>query len=108
MGGMEATALKGADLLRPHMPCDSSDHGVILPYCDLPVCAAVKVLGVKEYHRSCTENLHEGLSELGLVPPEVGAMLTQSAGIPARHSVLPVACVLTSWYTCCPKLCGVL
>ena len=26
---------------------------------------------MKEYHRSCTDNLHEGLEGLGVVPPEV-------------------------------------
>jgi hypothetical protein len=33
--------------------------------------ACLQGLGVKEYHRSCTDNLHEGLQELGLTPPEV-------------------------------------
>ena len=37
--------------------------------------ATLQVLGVKEYHRSCTENLHEGLKELGLTPPEVTTAL---------------------------------
>ena len=28
-------------------------------------------LGCKEYHRNCTDNLHEGMEGLGLTPPEV-------------------------------------
>jgi len=39
---------------------------------------AVQVLGVKEYHRNCTDNLREGLNELGLTPPEVQPVVIES------------------------------
>lgn len=47
----------------------------LLHHCSSYSLMAVQVLGVKEYHRNCTENLHEGFTELGLVPPEVSAVL---------------------------------
>ena len=113
-GGMEAIAKKGADreretlhlfqppranLLQPHVRHDTSDHSFSCLIVNFRLLAAMQVLGVKEYHRSCTENLHEGLSELGLVPPEVSALLTQAASIPARHSGTPMARALMPPYT---------
>ncbi len=93
--------------------------------CDLPLLAAMQVLGVKEYHRSCTENLHEGLSELGLVPPEVSALLTHISvtaalaylcGVQApygmcTHDTVPLAlapmmsCDKADWSMSYPNLC---
>ena len=45
-------------------------------------------LGVKEYHRSCTDNLHEGLKEIGIEPPEVPSPFNLWMNVPwteVRH-----------------------
>ena len=42
----------------------------------------VQVLGVKEYHRSCQDNLSESMEELGLSPPEVPSPLNLWMNVP--------------------------
>ena len=46
-------------------------------------------LGVKEYHRSCTDNLHEGLKELGLTAPEVPSPVNLWMNIPWTEDPRP-------------------
>jgi len=41
-----------------------------------------QILGCKEYHRSCTDNLYEGMSELGLTPPETPSPLNLWMNVP--------------------------
>ncbi|CAL5219271.1 g1071 [Coccomyxa viridis] len=61
-------------------------HDLLIAACDI---YRYQVLGVKEYHRSCTENLHEGLSELGLVPPEVPSPFNLWMNIPWTQDPKP-------------------
>ena len=44
---------------------------------------------MKEYHRSCTDNLHEGLEELGLVPPEVPSPFNLWMNVPWTEGPKP-------------------
>lgn len=41
-----------------------------------------QILGCKEYHRSCTDNLYEGMAELGLTPPETPSPLNLWMNVP--------------------------
>ena len=50
---------------------------------------AVQVLGVKEYHRSCTDNLHEALKELGLTAPQVPSPFNLWMNIPWTEAPQP-------------------
>ncbi|KAK9806272.1 hypothetical protein WJX72_007984 [[Myrmecia] bisecta] len=43
-------------------------HDTVMSACDI---YRYQGLGVVGYHRSCTDNLHEALADLSLVPPEV-------------------------------------
>ena len=43
-------------------------HDTLMAACD---DYRYKLLGCTEYHDNCTDNLHAGMKELGLVPPEV-------------------------------------
>lgn len=47
-----------------------------------PCVLALQILGCKEYHRSCTDNLYEGMSELGLTPPETPSPLNLWMNVP--------------------------
>ena len=46
-------------------------------------------LGVKEYHRSCTDNLHEALKELGLTAPQVPSPFNLWMNIPWTEEPQP-------------------
>ncbi len=51
------------------------------------LCAACdryryELLGCEGYHRNCTDNLFEGMSELGLTPPEVPSPFNTFMNIP--------------------------
>lgn len=50
---------------------------------------AAQGLGVKEYHRSCTDNLREGLQELGLTPPETPSPFNLWMNIPWTEEPRP-------------------
>ncbi len=41
-------------------------------------------LGCEGYHRNCTDNLFEGMAELGLTPPEVPSPFNTFMNIPVR------------------------
>src|SRR6266566_981347 len=45
-------------------------------------CYRYAFLGVEGYHDNCTDNLFAGMSELGLVPPEVPSPLNLFMNIP--------------------------
>ncbi len=47
-------------------------HDTLIAACD---CYRYAFLGVEGYHDNCTDNLFAGMSELGLVPPEVPSPL---------------------------------
>src|SRR5262249_21767095 len=54
-------------------------HGSLLAACDR---WRYELLGCKEYHDNCTDNLATGLRALGLVPPETPAPLNLFMNIP--------------------------
>jgi len=43
-------------------------HDLLLSACDID---RYRLLGVKEYHRNCVDNLTEALAELDVIPPEI-------------------------------------
>ena len=43
-------------------------HDLLLSACDID---RYRLLGVKEYHRNCVDNLTEALAELNVTPPEI-------------------------------------
>ncbi|WP_149537697.1 DUF1989 domain-containing protein [Siccirubricoccus phaeus] len=55
------------------------DHDTLMAACDSERYA---LLGVKEYHDNCTDNLFAGMQALGLVPPECPAPLNLFMNIP--------------------------
>ena len=61
-------------------------HDTIIAACDR---YRYVMLGVKEYHDNCTDNLVAGLAELGLKPPETPSPLNLFMNIPihADHSI---------------------
>ena len=54
-------------------------HDTLTAACDK---RRYELLGVAGHHDSCTDNLHAGLSELGLTPPEIPAPLHMFMNIP--------------------------
>lgn len=43
-------------------------HDLLLSACDIE---RYRLLGVKDYHRNCADNLREALAEIGRAPPEI-------------------------------------
>jgi uncharacterized protein len=56
-------------------------HDTIIAACDR---YRYKFLGVEGYHDNCTDNLHAGMHQLGLVPPEVPSPLNLFMNIPVK------------------------
>lgn len=54
-------------------------HDTLMAACDRH---RYKFLGVEGHHDNCTDNLHAGMAELGLVPPEVPSPLNLFMNIP--------------------------
>ncbi len=54
-------------------------HDTFIAACDI---YRYQGLGVADYHDNCTDNLKEGLAELGLVPPETPSPLNLWMNIP--------------------------
>ena len=54
-------------------------HDTLMAACDTH---RYRLLGCKEYHDNCTDNLAAGLRELGLVPPETPSPLNLFMNIP--------------------------
>ena len=54
-------------------------HDTLMAACDR---YRYEELGCKEYHRNCTDNLAEGLAELGLTPPETPSPFNLFMNIP--------------------------
>ncbi len=68
-------------------------HDTLIAACD---CYRYAFLGVEGYHDNCTDNLFAGMSELGLVPPEVPSPLNlfmrfRSAAATCTRRLCPVA-----------------
>lgn len=57
----------------------SGTHDTLIAACD---CHRYSLLGCREYHDNCTDNLHAGLHCLGLVAPEVPSPLNLWMNIP--------------------------
>ena len=55
------------------------DHDTLMAACD---CERYILLGVKEYHDNCTDNLFAGMQGLGLTPPECPSPLNLFMNIP--------------------------
>lgn len=56
-------------------------HDTVIAACDR---YRYELLGCKEYHDNCTDNLAAGLAELGMAPPETPAPLNLFMNIPIR------------------------
>ena len=56
-------------------------HDTLLAACD---DYRYRLLGCKDYHDNCTDNLFAGLQELGLRPPEVPSPLNLFMNIPVK------------------------
>lgn len=54
-------------------------HDTLISSCDK---YRYQVLGCQGYHRSCTDNLYEGMAELGLVPTETPSPLNLWMNVP--------------------------
>lgn len=54
-------------------------HDTVIAACD---CHRYAFLGVEGYHDNCTDNLVQGLAELGLAPPEIPSPLNLFMNIP--------------------------
>ncbi|CAK0784976.1 hypothetical protein CVIRNUC_008181 [Coccomyxa viridis] len=61
-------------------------HDMLMSACDI---YRYQGLGVKEYHRSCTDNLHEALKELGLTAPQVPSPFNLWMNIPWTEAPQP-------------------
>jgi uncharacterized protein len=63
------------------MTADTSrgDHDTLMAACD---CERYILLGVKEYHDNCTDNLFAAMQALGLTPPECPSPLNLFMNIP--------------------------
>ncbi len=60
-------------------------HDMLLAACDR---YRYRQLGIKEHHDNCTDNLADGMKELGLKPPETPSPLNLFMNIPVRGNAL--------------------
>jgi len=61
-------------------------HDLLMSACDI---YRYQGLGVKEYHRSCTDNLHEGLKEMGINAPETPTPFNLWMNVPWEKEPAP-------------------
>jgi uncharacterized protein len=66
-------------ILRLIEDTSSGIHDTLMAACDI---YRYRLLGCKEYHDNCADNLAAGLRELGLVPPETPSPLNLFMNIP--------------------------
>jgi uncharacterized protein YcgI (DUF1989 family) len=94
----------------------SGRHDTLLCPCNEPL---YRQLGAKPGHRSCTDNLHEGLGELGLVAPFTPASLNLFMSVevrpdgslerrlpsskPGSYLVLRAEVDVVIAFSCCPQ-----
>jgi uncharacterized protein YcgI (DUF1989 family) len=94
----------------------SGDHDTLLCACNAAIYAE---LGCEGYHRSCADNLHEGLGELGVEVPftpgpvnlfmsvraEPGGTLTRllPTSKPGSHVTLKAERDVIMAFSCCPQ-----